>query len=72
MLDAINLLGTLTISIDRNGSGDFYGFDYAQLSNIDVNSAVPEPGTWAMMLLGFGAIGVSMRRRKRVTIAQVA
>lgn len=25
---------------------------------------VPEPGTWAMMLLGFGAIGFSLRRRK--------
>ena len=27
--------------------------------------AVPEPGTWAMMLLGFGAIGFSMRSRRR-------
>lgn len=27
-------------------------------------AAVPEPGTWAMMLLGFGAIGFSLRRRK--------
>jgi hypothetical protein len=27
-------------------------------------AAVPEPGTWAMMLLGFGAIGFSMRRRR--------
>lgn len=26
--------------------------------------AVPEPGTWAMMLLGFGAIGFAMRRSK--------
>jgi len=26
-------------------------------------SAVPEPVTWAMMVLGFGAIGFSMRRR---------
>ncbi|MXP28834.1 PEPxxWA-CTERM sorting domain-containing protein [Porphyrobacter algicida] len=26
-------------------------------------SAVPEPATWALMILGFGAIGFSMRRR---------
>jgi hypothetical protein len=30
-----------------------------------VNSAVPEPANWAMMLLGFGALGVAMRSRKR-------
>ena len=29
-----------------------------------VAAAVPEPGTWAMMLIGFGAVGYSMRRRK--------
>jgi hypothetical protein len=28
-------------------------------------SAVPEPGTWATMLLGFGLIGWRVRRRKR-------
>lgn len=27
--------------------------------------AVPEPATWAMMLLGFGGIGMSMRRKQR-------
>jgi hypothetical protein len=27
--------------------------------------AVPEPATWAMMLLGFGAIGVGFRRSRR-------
>ena len=31
-----------------------------------VVSGVPEPGTWAMMLIGFGAIGASMRRRQRL------
>ena len=26
---------------------------------------VPEPATWALMLLGFGAIGFAMRRRRK-------
>ena len=28
-----------------------------------IDGAVPEPATWAMMLLGFGGIAVAMRRR---------
>ena len=33
-------------------------------------SAVPEPSTWAMMLIGFGAIGIACRRsRKSPTLA---
>lgn len=27
--------------------------------------AIPEPGTWAMMLLGFGTIGIAIRRSRR-------
>jgi hypothetical protein len=27
---------------------------------------VPEPATWAMMLVGFGAVGYSMRKRPKV------
>lgn len=34
--------------------------------------AVPEPATWAMMLIGFGAIGVGMRRRRGATLRQAA
>jgi hypothetical protein len=26
---------------------------------------VPEPSTWAMMLLGFGAVGMAVRRNRR-------
>jgi len=28
-----------------------------------VSGGVPEPATWALMLLGFGAIGIALRRR---------
>jgi hypothetical protein len=38
----------------------------------DVFSAVPEPNTWAMMLIGFGVIGATMRRRKDLRIPQIA
>lgn len=31
--------------------------------------AVPEPGTWATMLIGFGLTGWAMRRRRRKTTA---
>lgn len=32
-----------------------------------INSAVPEPATWGMMLLGFAAVGYAMRRRAKVS-----
>jgi len=35
-------------------------------------SVVPEPATWAMMLLGFGAAGYALRRRRKVLLTQVA
>jgi hypothetical protein len=34
--------------------------------------AVPEPATWAMMLLGFGAVGIASRRRRTQLLAQIA
>ena len=33
-------------------------------ASVNLPAAVPEPATWAMMLLGFGAIGFTMRRRR--------
>jgi hypothetical protein len=34
-----------------------------------ITAAVPEPGTWAMFIAGFGLIGAQLRRRARLTRA---
>lgn len=43
----------------------------AALEIDDLASAVPEPATWGMMMLGFGLIGSQLRsrRRRQVTLA---
>ena len=55
---------TLTINGDNRSTGSLGG-------TVTIN-AVPEPGTWAMMLLGFGAAGFAMRRRRAPVLAQMA
>lgn len=35
-------------------------------------TAVPEPGTWLLMILGFGAIGASMRSSRRKVKTRIA
>lgn len=52
-----------TFQINLNGGGQTLTA-FAQIGSGAV-AAVPEPATWAMMLLGFGAMGVSLRRRRR-------
>jgi hypothetical protein len=43
-----------------------------EIDNIAINSGVPEPATWGMMLLGFAGMGMALRRRRRPVLAQVA
>jgi hypothetical protein len=65
-----NLYGTLNsplaISrIDGDGEHGFVGsapeFDFTSLLAV----AVPEPAAWALLLVGFGGVGVALRSRRR-------
>ena len=50
------------------------GWSNATLYTTGSPPGVPEPATWAMMLLGFGAAGTALRRSRRRTtaLAQIA
>jgi hypothetical protein len=55
---------TPTTSLDLNQNGFSNG--------LIIGNGVPEPATWAMMLLGFGTVGFTLRRRRRALMPQVA
>ena len=66
--------GTVSLLVN---SGDVFAFDQNSLDSVSgfattvvsefsapgTSGAVPEPATWALMLIGFGAMGIAMRRR---------
>ena len=56
------------IALDGNHQKypETYGYAPIGLSEVRfTGSAVPEPATWAMMILGFGAAGAAMRNNRR-------
>jgi hypothetical protein len=56
-------LANTSLAFSALGTSDSLG---GYLDNIRLVSSVPEPATWAMMLLGFGGIGFAMRRRRTI------
>jgi hypothetical protein len=68
--EAFAFNGRSLFSVNLNtGALSTLGNTPRQLFGIAV-APVPEPATWAMMILGFGAIGYSMRRRSTVRFAR--
>lgn len=53
--------GTYSVWIQETGTGSAsYAFNFLVAS-------VPEPASWAMMIVGFGAIGASLRGRRKLS-----
>ena len=52
-------------------NGVLAGPNGSYAGTVNVQPALPEPATWALMILGFGAVGWQMRRRRPV-LAQAA
>ena len=61
-LDLVSSSGLLTFEPSYNGGNDFY-FSTPFIGNYLALNAVPEPGSWALMIAGFGLAGAAMRRR---------
>jgi hypothetical protein len=56
------LLGTFSLVNGVTGLGSYT----LTIAECAVCTAVPEPDTWAMMLIGFGVVGGALRSRRRV------
>lgn len=58
--------GILRVDFSNTGTGTVGPFVIGDTFTIGLTAgAVPEPATWALMLLGFGFVGGAMRSKKR-------
>ena len=56
-----------TFTGDRGGIENT-GLDNVQINAIPAAAGVPEPASWALMIMGFGAAGAMLRRRRAASL----
>ncbi len=56
-----------SVSFVNNPAADAF-----ETANYSITAAVPEPATWAMMLVGFGMVGAASRYRRRSVRSAIA
>jgi hypothetical protein len=60
--------GVLELFFWDQNNGDNTGTITAHITTAS-QSVLPEPGTWALMTIGFGAVGLGLRRRRKAANA---
>ena len=64
-LDATgNTNGNVILEIDLLSGAGYAAFDNFKVAAADQSGVIPEPGTWALLLGGLGAMGFAMRRSR--------
>ncbi|WP_436805972.1 PEPxxWA-CTERM sorting domain-containing protein [Sphingomonas sp. DT-51] len=60
------------IGLGNNAQITDFAPNNANLSTNGLQGAVPEPATWALMILGFGVVGAALRRRRMIGSSEAA
>lgn len=66
-INAYGTDGTRISSVQFQTNADITGVGQVRFGGARQIGAIPEPATWAMMIMGFGAAGALLRQRRHAT-----